>query len=137
MLTQSGEQRTDKIFGIEELKKLCEKWQKRLGLSHWQVGLQISKAENMLLLDVQGTNLISLKTEQALITLIDPEDYPNTPFEKDMEVSLVHELLHIPLKYFAQPNPEGLEHSHMEAFIERTARLLVSLARECSESRGE
>ena len=131
---QKGEQTMKKIFNIEELKELCLKWQERLGLSHWCIGVQISKAEDMLLQEVQGTNRISLKTEQALITVIDPEDYPKTPFEQDMEVSLVHELLHIPLKYFAQPEPETLEPEHMEAFIERTARLLVLLARKGDQS---
>ena len=79
--------------------------------------------------EVQGTNRISLKTEQALISIVDPQDYPETPFEQDMEVSLVHELLHIPMEYFATPAQDTLEHTHLEAFIERTARLLVSLAR--------
>ena len=131
---QKGEQTMKKIFNIEELKELFLKWQERLRVSHWCIGVQIGKSEDMLLQEVQGTNRISLKTEQALITVIGPEDYPKTPFEQDMEVSLVHELLHIPLKYFAQPEPETLEPEHMEAFIERTARLLVLLARKGDQS---
>ena len=138
MLTQTGEQRTDKIFGIEELKELCEKWQKRLGLSHWQIEVKIQRSEEMPFKVWQGTSQECLETEQALITLLDPMDYPtHSPFRLDMEVSLVHGLLHIPMQYFAIPNPNTLEHILSEAFIERIARLLVSLARECSESRGE
>ncbi len=46
-----------------------------------------------------------------------------------MEVSLVHELLHIPLKYISEPETGSLEYIHMEAFIERLARLLVAQVR--------
>ena len=77
---------------------------------------------------VRGSVQISLETEQALIRVLSPQDYPNTPFEQDMEVSVVHELLHISMKYFADPENCTLEHTNLEAFIERTARLLVKLA---------
>ena len=78
---------------------------------------------------VQAANEISLTNEQALISVLDSDDYPASVFAQDMEVSLVHELLHIPLKYVADPDRETLEYVHMEAFIEGLARLLVSLSR--------
>ena len=118
-----------KILNLEELTQLCVEWQERLGLSNWEIGIQICSSETLELPEVQGTNIVSLETERALITILAPEDYPPTPFEQDMEVSLVHELLHIPLKYIARPERGTLEHIHLEAFIERTARLLVLLSR--------
>ena len=49
---------------------------------------------------------------------------------QDMEVSLVHELLHIPLRYITEPQQDSIEDILLEAFIERTARLLVQLSRD-------
>lgn len=82
--------------------------------------------------NIQGSSEISLPTERALISILDAKDYPDTPFEQDMEVSLVHELLHIPLQYITDPDGISLEHVHLEAFIEGIARLLVELSRKNS-----
>jgi len=119
-----------KILTIEALTELCNFWQEKLGRSQWQIGLRICRAEDMSMRNVQATSEISLVTECALISILDSRDYPNTPFEQDMEVSLVHELLHIPLKYIAEPQDGTLENVHLEAFIERMARLLTKFANE-------
>ncbi len=116
-------------MNIEELTTLCIEWQKRLGLSHWRIGLRICSADELDCNDVQATIKISLETECALISLLDCADYPDTPFKQDMEVSLVHELLHIPLEYISKPEKGTLQAIHLEAFIERTARLLVHLSK--------
>ena len=44
---------------------------------------------------------------------LDSADYPDTPFEQDMEVSLVHELLHIPLLYITDPEEGTLQDKHL------------------------
>ena len=119
-----------KNLDIEELTALCIEWQERLGLSHWRIAVQICRAREMPVPDVQATSDISLQMEYALISILDPVDYPSSPFEQDMEVTLVHELLHIPLLYITDPDRASLEHTYLEAFIERTARLLVALARD-------
>lgn len=113
---------------IDQLTKLCRQWQEKLGLAHWKIGLRICRAEELKMQNVQATNEISLTTECALISILDSKDYPDTPFEQDMEVSLVHELLHIPMKYISEPETGSLEYIHTEAFIERLARLLVALS---------
>lgn len=118
-----------KNLSIEELTKLCEEWQNKLGLSHWRIGLRFCTVDEMPLQDTQATNEISLITECALISFLKNEDLPESPFEYDIEVSLVHELLHIPFNYICEPETNSLEYIHMEAFIERVARLLVSLSR--------
>ena len=118
-----------KVLSIEQLTKLCCKWQRKLGLSHWIIGLRICHSDEMQAENVQASNKISLTNEYALISILDNEDYPDTPFEQDMEVSLVHELLHIPFKYIADPDNGTLEYIHMEALIERLARLLVKQSR--------
>ena len=116
-------------MNINELTVLCRKWQERLGLAHWQIALRICRSDEMDLKDVFAENKISLDTECAIIRILDSADYPETPFEKDMEVSLVHELLHIPMLYISNPEDGTLEYVHTEAFIERMARLLVWLSR--------
>lgn len=78
----------------------------------------------------QATSQISLQTEQALISILCHDDFPESIFKQDFEVSLVHELLHIPLMYFVHPDDNSIEHVLMEAFIEATAKLLVNLSRE-------
>lgn len=113
----------------DELSELCVKWQNLLRLSHWAIGIRICRRNEMPLQEAQATNHISLTTEQALISILDSKDYPESIFSQDMEVSLVHELLHIPLKYFTDPEQSSLEYIHMEAFIEGMARLLVSMSR--------
>ena len=114
---------------LTELVTLCHQWQEKLGLSHWQIAVSLCSANEMKLQDVQATSEISPMTECALISILRPEDYPESPFEQDIEVSLVHELLHIHMKYIAEPDENSLENVHLEAFIERIARLLVKLQR--------
>ena len=114
---------------INELTALCREWQKRLGLSHWRIALRICRSDEMGLKDVSGENEFSLANECAIIRILDSADYPETPFELNMEVSLVHELLHIPLMYISNPEEGTLESIHLEAFIKRMARLLVELSK--------
>ena len=98
-------------------------------MSHWHIALRICYADELELKDVLAESKISLDTECATIRILDSADYPETPFKLDMEVSLVHELLHIPLMYISNPEEGTLENTHLEAFIERTARLLVELSK--------
>ena len=116
-------------MNIEQLKTLCSRWQEKLGLAHWNIALQICRERDMPISHSQGSNQISLANEQALISILDSSDFPSSPFEQDMEVSLVHELLHIPLRYISEPENGSIEETLLEAFIERTARLLVLLSR--------
>ena len=120
-------------LSLEQLKVLCQDWQEKLGLLHWTIGLRICKSGDMSSQNVQATNKISLTAESALISILDNSDYPDSPFEQDMEVSLVHELLHIPLTYFVKTKVNTLEDVLLEAFIERVAKLLVKQSRETKE----
>ncbi len=115
---------------LEALKPLCEEWQARLGLSHWDVALEISRVWDMPLDGVTGANTFDIATEKAVINILDPVDYQPGPFPYDVEAVLVHELLHIPLRYFAEPDEESMEAVHLEAFIDRMAQLLVRMKRE-------
>ena len=120
-------------LSLEELKILCEEWQNKLGLSHWRIGLRFCTADEMPKENTRATNEISLITECALISFLKNENLPESPFEYDIEVSLVHELLHIPFSYICEPEDNSLEYTHMEALIGRLARLLVSQKRKEGE----
>jgi len=52
-------------MNIEELTTLCIEWQKRLGLSHWRIGLRICSADELDCDDVQATIKISLETGEV------------------------------------------------------------------------
>jgi len=115
---------------LEQLQGLCREWQERLGLGHWEIGLSITRAQSMPKKDVTAAINFDITNEYALIDILDPIDQPKGPFEQDMEVSLVHELLHIPMRYIVDPVDDTLEDILMEAFINRLARVLVRLKRE-------
>lgn len=118
------------ICSERDLITLCNKWKRKLGLDAWDIRVSIVRGKNMEKDDASGTNQFSIAKRCAIINLIDPEDYPDIPFEYDMEVTLVHELLHIPLKYFSEPPEDSLEEFELEVFIDHQAKLLVSLSRE-------
>lgn len=118
-----------KTYTDEDLLSLCEDWQERLGLKHWDIGIRSCRAKDI---NVGGQAEISinLQMEQALISILDPVDYRgNDLFPQDQEVSLVHELLHILFEYVFPESPGRLEEIHLESSIERIARLLVRLKR--------
>lgn len=74
-----------KVLDIEEVSALCVEWQERLDLSHWRIAVRICRGREMPLPDVQASSDISLQMEYALISMLDPVDYPLSPFEQDME----------------------------------------------------
>jgi hypothetical protein len=119
----------EKNLTLENLQELCSYWQERLGLSHWQIGIRITRERNMPRQGCLGNNELDIVNECALISILDPSDYPDTPFRRDMETTLVHELLHIPMEYIVRPENGTLENVHLEATISRLAYLLVMLRR--------
>ena len=123
-----------KICTENELANLCSEWQDKLRLSHWDIAVRIARTHEMHSANCQGSSQISLPMERALISILDADDYPPSPFKQNMEVSLVHELLHIPILYFSNPEENSLECIHQEAFIENMARLLVKLSKSTPEN---
>ena len=134
---------SNKDWTDESLAKACRYWQEKLGLSHWRIAVRFARLSEMKGEGddrefYQGSNKFDIRVECALIKICDPQDYPiDTPFEQDVEVTLVHELLHISVDYFARPDTTFIEHSLMEAFIDRMAWLLVELDRASLKSSEE
>ena len=114
----------------DELQMLCSEWQERLRLKHWDVALRIARASEFETKESQGECTWTLSTALAAIKILDPIDYPETPFPQDMEKTLVHELLHLKFCEFDNTNRGSLSETMMERTIDHIARLLVTLNRE-------
>lgn len=84
-----------KILNEKQLAKRLKYWQKKLGLSDWEIDASICRANHMGA-ERAGEINWTLQNKQASIRLLDPTDYPDLGvFEQDMEGTLVHELLHL------------------------------------------
>lgn len=116
-----------------QLLERCDYWKNKLGLSHWRTRVQIVKKDDLPLADIRACNEFDIKTEEAVISLCAPCDYEDI-FPQDMERDLVHELLHIPMRYIATPKEGSMGWIHMEATIERLANLLVKMERDAQLS---
>lgn len=117
------------IFTEDELKKLCAFWQNQLKLNNWRIAIGIER--KTVFNNSQSTGEIDyvLPLRQAIIKILDPLDYPNSPFEQDMEISLVHELLHLHFALFEPKSDDLLEFLIMESTIEQLANILVEMKR--------
>jgi hypothetical protein len=125
------------IFTQEELEKLCKEWQEILKVKDWHVETAINRKENFCKEKFQGKWLNglcepNLQTKVAYINIIDPIDYPdNAILSQDMEVTLVHELLHLhTCNYHTCFEDDSLEWDYLEQTVELLARALVNLKRQ-------
>lgn len=113
----------------KQLLALTTKWQARLEMRHWEIDLKIARYWQM----HQGAlGMCSPVPEscKATITMLDPRDIPEDGHNEDfdIEVTLVHELLHC---IFATFENEELTHERAQhAVIHGLARSLVRVARE-------
>ncbi len=117
----------------QELQRLCELWQRRLRLQDWTVKVQIARKRDLDLTDSEGQIQWVLSRREALIKLMDPIDYsPTAMTPQDLEVSLVHELLHL---YFAPFDAEDgtLQQTCPEQAIDALSNALVKLARKVGD----
>ena len=125
------EQFEERLFSHSELELLCTYWQKKLRIYDWTIGLAIGRKDSFKVEGRAGEICITEANGSATILILDPVDYPkNSYIKQDMEVTLVHELLH--LRFFPDARnkqEEVLGMLFMEQAIERTAQALVELRR--------
>ena len=118
------------VFSNEVLQVFLKKWVAILSLQEWDIHAEICSEEYFTNKDCDGETLFLLSKAQATIHILDPNDYPNdASFEQDMEITLVHELLHLKYAGF-QPPDDSPEHAYFERGIQTTAKVLVGLCRE-------
>jgi hypothetical protein len=116
------------IFTEEELIDLCRWWQEKLYLEFWEVALRISRDKDMKKSGQAEVDCV-LPKAMATIRILDPIDYPHSPFKQDMEKSLVHELLHLHFTPFDDFADDSLEHFMLERAVDQIAKTLVNLKR--------
>lgn len=122
------------ILTEEELRAKCAEWQKVLRLQDWIVVLKVKRGWDLPIPNACGTCTWDLAQRTALISIADPIDYPpDAIVPNDMELTLVHELLHL---HFAAIEPEGASVAGEQA-IESISWGLISMARRGGECENE
>lgn len=114
----------------DQLDAALAKWQKILRLQDWEIRASIVNAGDNG--GNRGTCTVHFQLGAATIR-ISSHDSGDSSKEwdherKDMELTLVHELLHIPFHSF-RPKEDSLKHELWEQAIEKTAWNLVALER--------
>lgn len=111
-----------------ELRRLCREWQKRLRLQDWKVNARLGRWEVM---ECDGRIRAALPLKCADMMILDPKDSAarNSPWEYDLEATVIHELLHLHIETFAPRDQESPEYRDMEQAVELIAQALVALKR--------
>ena len=92
------------------LEKQLKNWQKRLGLDDWDLTLQVVR-KTALDQDTWGNAEWDSDSKTGVISVLDPQDYnlKGSELKKDMECTIVHELVHIQVSPLDSGNPEAHE----------------------------
>lgn len=111
----------------DALSFAVEWWQRQLRLQDWDIRASVVRYY----LDPDGAlgrTKVHASTREAIVTLTDPADHhpDSSDVDRDLEVTLVHELLHVA---FPHDSPDGSCSQDMERAIDSTARALVNLRR--------
>jgi predicted SprT family Zn-dependent metalloprotease len=78
----------------EELQELCEEWQERLSLRDWRVTAEFTDTGGIAGKAV-GNNRWTLALKAANIYILEERYIPDNSIARDIEETLVHELLHL------------------------------------------
>ena len=102
-------------------------WSSRLRLQDWRIDAKIVRS-NELKPDTLGHIKWDSDRKTALITLLDPLDYdlPATRIEEDMEMTVLHELIHLHLSVL--PRDKTTRQAE-EQVVNRIAAALMDLDR--------
>jgi hypothetical protein len=117
------------ILNEDQLRDLCGKWQEALRLTNWDVFLSIARGFDM----PQGTSAyvdMMHEKDQAVLRVLAPGDYPgDCPYPADMELSLVHELVHVRLAELTPENTDVSATRQMEKIVHAISVTLVAMQR--------
>lgn len=103
-------------------------WKAALGLGAWTVDLKVVRHWDMPMnRPVTGCCERWPENQRAQIHLLDPLDHGGSAFVVDLEVTLVHEILHI---FHACGEHGTVAYLMEEQGVEMTARALVRLRRQ-------
>ena len=111
------------------LEKQLRNWQKRLGLDTWNLSIQLVR-KSALDKDTWGNAEWDSETKTGIINVLDPQDYnlKGSELRRDMECTIVHELVHIQVSPLDSRDPEAQEdvvNRIMSALLNRPCRWLT------------
>ena len=122
------------ILSEDELTQLCCEWQERLKIKSWTIMVRICRYREFSTPEVGGEVSWKKTLETAVIRILDPDDFPPDSMRpQDMEVVLVHELLHLRFAEADMTPRESLAERLFELAIQHTAEALVRLKREAED----
>lgn len=105
------------VLTQEELLHLLEYWTNRLRLGEWTISLTVAPLRDFVSKERLAEVEYDYYQARAVIRLLDPKDYPDDCLQPlDMEMSLVHELLHLRLAQVAD---------EATPLVERTINMLA------------
>ena len=111
---------------FDEQKKL-KYWQSILGLDDWDIKVKVIKqCEFCWCEDASGEVKYNFIHKEALIHLLNPEEFKNPDFKYDIEKTLVHELLHCK---FAIIEKEEQINDITHQLIDEIAKSMIKLKR--------
>ena len=123
------------ILTVDQLEERCREWQKRLCLRDWVI--TITFADQKAMEDKSGDIHINELYKMAHIQVVSPETYGCAVApEQDMELVIVHELLHLHSHRFF-PEDGSVVFADAEFGINAIAGALVGLAREGNLNESE
>ncbi|WP_136604659.1 hypothetical protein [Paenibacillus dokdonensis] len=126
------------IFDNKQLQEKCAEWQRILRLQDWIVDIGISRSRDMNLDNAQAEIVPCLPKRMATVRILDSVDYPPDCAEpQDMELSLVHELLHIHLFPLFADREDEMRLIAEEQAIEAISRGLIYLYRKGGEQNAD
>jgi hypothetical protein len=119
-----------------DLRRWCRQWQRRLRLGLWRIKIKFARSREM----TNGDGSISWGQAQTLeehgearVKILDPDDYKDNQGRREIEETLVHELLHVlwqPVLRDDKPGANQAKDIAIEQAINILASLLVAQQRQ-------
>lgn len=121
---------------IDALRDACAEWQRILRLNDWDIDLSIVRRHTLTSSSSLGQTTLGIY-RRATIKIADPTDFlaDDTARDRDLEDTLVHELLHLHFNDLRVPvsrptDPSTAEEVAQERAIEAIAGALLTLKRQ-------
>ena len=119
-----------KVLSLVQLRERCGFWQPRLGVADWAFTIQLAHAHEFSDQRVTANCTFNLETRRAAIKILHASEHLDDALAPlDMEVSLVHEMLHPLFGPFDLTKSNSLEDTMLEQAITCLSTALVELSR--------
>lgn len=109
----------------KDLEGWLEYYQDLLGLKHWHIQIRFGSHEEMEGGTVEGSCEIYQSLLSAYILILHPDYYPKSArVPQDIQTTVLHEVLHIPLEATGAREEHELELEQAMVHIQRAIRRL-------------